>query len=98
MNLNETLTSTKLIFQLFQDDEDIIQPLIDFYSSNAMEIGDSCQQNFNMLNDIMIKYFLSSEGHYKVVEVLKILYLSNVNILTLNSDVPDLLKPRADII
>ena len=76
VHLTETLNSTNIIFQLFQDDKDIIQPLIDFYASNASDIGDSCHNNFNLFNDILIKYFLSSENHYKVVEVLKLLYLS----------------------
>ena len=76
VHLKETLNSTKIIFDLFQEDKDIIQPLIDFYASNASDIGDSCHNNFNLFNDILINYFLSSENHYKVVEVIKLLYLS----------------------
>ena len=76
VHLKETLNSTKIIFQLFLNDKDIIQPLIDFYTANATDIGDSYQENFNLFNDIMINYFLSSESHYKVVEVIKLLYLS----------------------
>ena len=77
-HLNNTLNLTQKIFQLFQDDEDVIEPLIDFYTKNAEEIGGiggSCINIFQQLNQILINYYLSSPNHYKVLETLKNMYL-----------------------
>ena len=75
-HLNLTLDLTKKIFEIFKDDKDVINPLIEFYTGNAQAIGESCHNNFYSFNKIMINYFLSSNNHYKVVETLKLLYLS----------------------
>ena len=75
-HLNITLNTTKKIFELFQNDEDIITPLIKFYIDIASAIGGNCHSHFNLFNNIMINYFLSSENHFKVLEILKLFYLS----------------------
>ena len=74
-HLNKTLNLTHKIFQIFQDDENVIEPLIDFYTENAEDIGDCCNTNFQQLNQIMINYYLSSPNHYKVLETLQKMYL-----------------------
>ena len=74
--LNQSLDMTKKIFEIFRDDEDVINPLIEFFNANAQAIGEHCQSNFNLFNNIMINYYLSSEKHYKVIDVLRLLYLS----------------------
>lgn len=75
-HLNLTLNITKTIFEIFKDDKDVINPLIEFYTENASAIGECCHNNFNAFNNIMINYFLSSNNHYKVIQILKLLYLS----------------------
>ena len=73
--LNLTLNSTKKIFKLFKNDEEIIESLLDFYRNLTKDIGESCQTNFNSLNEIIISYFLSTKNKFKIMEILKILYL-----------------------
>lgn len=75
-HLNITLNTTKKIFELFQNDEEIISPLIKFYIDIAPAIGGNCHTHFNLFNNIMVNYFLSSENHFKVLEILKLFYLS----------------------
>lgn len=75
-HLNLTLNITNTIFEIFKDDKDVINPLIEFYQDNASAIGECCHKNFNTFNNIMINYFLSSNNHYKVIQILKLLYLS----------------------
>ena len=75
-HLNVTLNTTQKIFILFENDEDIIAPLIKFYVDIASAIGENCHSHFNLFNNIMINYYLSSENHFKVLEILKIFYLS----------------------
>ena len=75
-HLNKTLNLTKKIFELFQNDEEVINPLLNFYSQNANSIGETCKENFNEFNNIMINYYLSSDKHFKVLRILKLLYLS----------------------
>ena len=75
-HLNKTLDSTKKIFELFQDEEEVIEPLLKFYTENSPAIGGNCQENFDSFNNIMISYYLSSVNHIKVVNILKSLYLS----------------------
>ena len=75
-HLNKTLKVTKKIFDLFQNDVEVINPLLNFYSKNANTIGESCQEIFNEFNSIMINYYLSSESHFKVLRTLRLLYLS----------------------
>ena len=75
-HLNLTLNITKTIFEIFKDDKDVINPLIEFYTENASAIGECCHNNFNAFNNIMINYILSSNNHYKVIQILKLLYLS----------------------
>ena len=74
--LNQSLDMTKTIFEIFQDDKNIMNPLIDFFKANAQAIGEHCHSSFNLFNNIMINYYLSSDKHYKVIDVLRLLYLS----------------------
>ena len=74
--LNKSLDLTKKIFELFKDDKDLINILIDFFKVNAQAIGEHCHSSFNLFNNIMINYFLSSKTHYKVIDILRLLYLS----------------------
>ena len=85
-HLNKTLNLTKKIFELFQNDEDVINPLLTFYLSNANAIGESCKENFNDFNNIMINYYLSSESHFKVLRTLKLFYLSVIISLDKNDN------------
>ena len=75
-HLNLTLNITKKIFEIFQNDDYVINPLIKFYSENASAIGGNCINNFTDFNNIMINYYLSSENHYKVLDALRLFYLS----------------------
>ena len=75
-HLNITLNLTQKIFELFQNDKNLIDPLIDFYTENAEDIGSCYNQNFDLLNQILINYFLSSSNHFYVLETLKAMYLS----------------------
>ena len=75
-HLNITLNLTQKIFQLFQNDKYLIDPLIDFYTENAEDIGSCYNRNFDLLNQIFINYFLSSSNHFHVLETLKMMYLS----------------------
>jgi hypothetical protein len=75
-HLNFTLNLNKKIFQIFQDDEDVINSLIKFYLENASAIGGNCLKYFNEFNNIMINYYLSSENHFKVLDILRLFYLS----------------------
>ena len=75
-HLNKTLNLTKKIFELFQNDEEVLNPLLIFYSQNANAIGECCKENFNEFNNIMLNYYLSSESHFKVLRTLKLLYFS----------------------
>ena len=75
-HLNKTLNLTKKIFELFQDDEDVINPLLKFYTENASAIGGNCQETFDLFNKIMLDYYLSSEKHFKALNTLRLLYLS----------------------
>ena len=75
-HLNITLNLTKTIFDLFQNDEDVINPLLAFYTENASAIGGNYKENFTFFNNIMVNYYKSSERHFKVLQTLKLLYLS----------------------
>jgi large-conductance mechanosensitive channel len=75
-HLNKTLNLTKKIFELFQDDEDVIDNLLKFYTENASAIGGNCQESFDLFNNIMINYYLSSGKHFKALNTLRLLYLS----------------------
>lgn len=75
-HFNTTLSITEKIFILFGNDNEVISPLIDFYTSNAEAIGESCQNNLEQFNNIILNYFLEDDNHYKVIDILKILYHS----------------------
>lgn len=79
-HLNITLNLTKKIFELFENDEEVINPLLNFYTENAADIGDHCRENFDLFNNIMLNYFLSSQEHFKVLKTLKSLYSSFIGI------------------
>ena len=85
-HLNLTLNSIKIIFELFKNEKNIINCLINFYKEFAQDIGESCISNINSFNEIFINYYKSSEDNYNILELLKLLYSSLLNLVDRSND------------
>ena len=62
------------IFTLFPDDNDIINPIINFYSLNANYIAEDCQNIFNIINVGFINLLKSNIHFFKIIDFLAYFY------------------------
>ena len=64
----ESQSNNIKIFSLFPDDDEIINPIIEFYSVNANYIAESCPNIFNVINVGFINLLKSNVHFFKVIE------------------------------
>ena len=78
----KTIDDLIKIFNLFPNDMDIFDSIIEFYISNGDYIGIHCINNFSMINRVFIDLFNSNRNYFKIVSFLNIIYhkiLENLN-------------------
>ena len=62
------------IFNLFPNDEEIIDPFVDFYQSNSFNIVEDCPQSIPKINEVFVELFKSNFNFFKLVEFFECFY------------------------
>ena len=76
IELNQDLKSgnkTK-IFNIFPNDEEIINPFVDFYQSNSLNIVEDCPQLIPKINEVFVALFKLNFNFFKLVEFFECFY------------------------
>ena len=76
VELNQNLKSSNnsKIFNLFPNDEEIINPFVDFYQSNSLNIVEDCPQLIPKINEVFVALFKLNFNFFKLVEFFECFY------------------------
>ena len=74
INNSQSYNNEVKIFNLFPDDEGIINPIIEFYLGISTYISEDCISFFNEINNVFIILFQSNIKFFKIIEFLGSLY------------------------
>ena len=74
INNSQSSNNEEKIFNLFPNDEDIINLIIEFYLSISTYISEDCINIFNEINNVFIRLFQSNINFFKIIELLGSLY------------------------
>ena len=74
INNSQSYNKDVKIFNLFPDDEEIINPIIDFYLGISTYLSEDCISIFNEINNVFILLFQSNIKFFKIIEFLGSLY------------------------
>ena len=85
-HLNNTLNITTKIFQIFSNDKELINAILEFYDPNAEQIGEICKNNAAIFNNLLLNYFLASDLNYNVIEIL-VKYYKSLLVPTNNNEI-----------
>ena len=62
------------IFNLFPNDEEIINPFVDFYQSNSLNIVEDCPQLIPKINEVFVSLIKLNFNFFKLVEFFECFY------------------------
>jgi len=74
LNQDSKSTNHAKIFNLFPNDEEIIDPFVDFYQSNSFNIVEDCPQLIPKINEVFVELFKSNFNFFKLVEFFECFY------------------------
>ena len=78
----KTVNDLITIFNMFPNDMDIFEPIMQFYINNGKDIGLYCSNNIFLINKVFIDLFKLNNNYFTVVEFLRKFYqkmLENLN-------------------
>ena len=78
---NNQKNNNKKIFDLFPDDIDIINPIIEFYSLNSKNIAENCINDICLINDVFMTLFRSNFNFFEIIDFLSYLYKYTLEIM-----------------
>ena len=74
LNQDSKSSNNAKIFNLFPNDEEIINPFVDFYQSNSFNIVEDCPQLIPKINEVFFELFKLNFNFFKLVEFFECFY------------------------